>query len=101
MVYLFEQKAAATPPAEVTVQVVRHTWRQNSLDQTMNWFDPAVVAQATLPMVESAQQVAEKKAAQEKAAKKGKQKKRSGDSAGTGTGTGTGTDRGAGTGGDA
>ena len=92
MVYLFELAASATPPTEVAVQVVRHTWRENSLDQTMGWFDPAVVAQASLPMVESPQQVEEKRAAAEKAgARKGK-KKGSGDDAGTGGGTGTGGD---------
>ena len=75
MVYLFEQKLSATPPAEVTVQVVGHTWRENSLDGTMGWFDPTVVAQATLPMIESPQQVEDRRAAQERAEKPAKKKK--------------------------
>jgi hypothetical protein len=76
MVYLFEQKASAAPPTEVNVQVVRHTWRENSLDKTMGWFDPAVVAQATLPMIESPQQVKDKAAAEKAAAKARKSKKK-------------------------
>lgn len=78
MVFLFEQAPSAEPPTEVTVQLVRHTWRRNSLDQSMGWFDPTVAAQATLPMVESPQQVkdreAAEKAAEGKRGRKGKQK---------------------------
>src|SRR4051794_32087768 len=67
IVFLFEQKASATPPAEVTVQVSRHTWRKSSLDSTMGRFDPAVIARATLPMAESGQQVRDRQAAAERA----------------------------------
>ena len=91
MVYLFELKSSVTPPAEVTLQVVRHTWRENSLDQSMGWFDPAVVAQSTLPMVESPQQAAEKQAAAGKAGAKKSKKRGAGDDGGTGGSGGTGT----------
>jgi hypothetical protein len=110
MVYLFEQQASATPPTEVTVQVVRHTWRENSLDQSMGWFDPAVIAQATLPMVESPQQVEEKQAAAEKAGDRKAKKKgsgggtadeKAGDAGGTDDAGDTEDAAGTGTGGDA
>jgi hypothetical protein len=80
MVFLFEQRAGVTPPTEVSVQAVGNTWRQNSIDKTMGWFDPAVVARGTLPMVESAQQVQAKAAAErEKAEKPKKPKKKAAD----------------------
>ena len=86
------------------MQVVRHTWREKSLDQSMGWFDPTVIAQATLPMVESPQQVEDKQAAAEKAGDRKARKKGSGggaadadagdagDAAGPGETTGTGGD---------
>lgn len=55
MAFLFEQRASATPPSEVTVQLFEHTWRQDSIDKTMKWLDPAVVAESTLPMRPSVQ----------------------------------------------
>jgi hypothetical protein len=67
MVFLFEQKQSAPPPTEVTVQIVRHTWREGSLDGFLGWFDPTVIARSTLPMTESEQQVEEKEAAREAA----------------------------------
>jgi hypothetical protein len=70
MVFLFEQRAGVTPPAEVSVQAVGNTWRQNSIDKTMGWFDPEVVARGTLPMVESAQQVKAKADAEREQAEK-------------------------------
>jgi hypothetical protein len=83
MVFLFEQRAGVTPPTEVAVQAVGHTWRENSLDKTTSWLDPEVVAEGTLPMVESAQQVREKQAAAEDAEKaKSKKKKARDDDAG-------------------
>jgi hypothetical protein len=54
MVFLFEQKAASTPPRQVTVELVNHTWRQDSIDKTSKWLDPTVIARSTLPMAESA-----------------------------------------------
>ena len=75
MVFLFEQRAGVTPPTEVTVQAVGHTWRQNSIDKTMGWFDPTVVAQGTLPMVESAQQVKARAAAEREQAEKAEKAK--------------------------
>jgi hypothetical protein len=109
MVFLFEQRPGEEPPSEVNVQVVGHTWRQNSIDKTMGWFDPAVIAQGTLPMVESAQQAkekAEKEKAEEKADKAKRKRGADSDSdsdGGTGDDAGPGDDAGATTapGGDA
>jgi hypothetical protein len=53
MVFLFEQKAATAPPDRVTAQLVGHTWRENSFDQTEAWLDPAVVAESDLPIIRS------------------------------------------------
>lgn len=85
MVFLFEQRADAAPPTEVAVEAVGHTWRQNSIDKTTGWFDPAVVARGTLPMVESAQQVREKEAAAEDVEKARTKKKSRDDEDGEGT----------------
>jgi hypothetical protein len=79
MVFLFEQRADAAPPTEVAVEAVGHTWRQNSIDKTMGWLDPEVVARGTLPMVESAQQVRAKEAAAEDAEKAKTKKKKTRD----------------------
>jgi hypothetical protein len=96
MVFLFEQRADAAPPTEVAVEAVGHTWRQNSIDKTMGWLDPEVVARGTLPMVESAQQVRAKEAAAEDAEKAKTKKKKSRDDEDTnGTGGTGGTDPGA------
>ncbi len=54
MVFLFEQKAAVPPPTVVTVQLVNHTWRADSIDKTYTWLDPTVIAESTLPMIASA-----------------------------------------------
>lgn len=53
MVFLFEQKAASAPPNQVSVQLVGHTWRQDSIDKTDKWLDPTVIATSTVPMTES------------------------------------------------
>jgi len=96
MVFLFEQRKSVEPPPEVTVQIVGHTWRQNSLDASMGWFDPTVVARSTLPMAESAQQVKDKeaaaRAAEEKRDKPKKPKKPKQTEAPADTGTTTGGD---------
>jgi hypothetical protein len=52
MVFLFEQKATAAPPEQVSVALVGHTWREDSIDKSEKWLDPTVVATSTLPMVE-------------------------------------------------
>ena len=94
MVFLFEQRAGVTPPTEVSVEAVGHTWRASSIDKTKGWFDPAVVARGTLPMVESAQQVKAKQAAEREQAGKArtsKSKKRKGRHDGGGASTDAGT----------
>jgi hypothetical protein len=53
MVFLFEQKAATPAPDRVTVELVGHTWREDSIDKTEKWLDPTVVAESTLPMIKS------------------------------------------------
>ncbi|QTE28712.1 hypothetical protein [Pengzhenrongella sicca] len=53
LVFLFEQSGEVPPPTEVTVQVLGHTSRPSTLDRTQGWFDPTVVAQATLPLREA------------------------------------------------
>jgi hypothetical protein len=50
MVFLFEQNSAVAPPNLVRVQLVAHTWRQDSIDKTDKWLDPTVVAESVLPM---------------------------------------------------
>jgi hypothetical protein len=50
MVFLFEQKAASTPPDRIRVQFVAHTWREDSIDKTFQWFDPTVIAESELPV---------------------------------------------------
>jgi hypothetical protein len=37
----------------VTVELVGHTWREDSIDKTEKWLDPTVVAESTLPMIKS------------------------------------------------
>ncbi|GAA3624309.1 hypothetical protein GCM10022223_46700 [Kineosporia mesophila] len=46
--FLYEQRGSARAADEVTVQLVRHTLRVNSLDQTEMWLDPAVIAESAL-----------------------------------------------------
>ena len=53
MVFLFEQDAASPPPTLARVQLIAHTWRQDSIDKTDKWLDPTVVAESDLPMRES------------------------------------------------
>lgn len=53
VVFLFEQSGDAPAPVEVLVQVAGHTRRAGSLDGSLGWFDPAVVAQGLLPMREA------------------------------------------------
>ena len=52
-VFLFEQDGAVPPPVEVTVALHGYTWRAGSLDRSMGWFDPHLVAQADLPVREA------------------------------------------------
>lgn len=52
MVFLFEQKAGSPPPNQVRVKLVGHTWREDSIDKSEKWLDPAVLAESTLPMTE-------------------------------------------------
>jgi hypothetical protein len=51
--FLFEQKGSVPPPEEVTVQLVRHTWREDSINKTSAWLDPEVIAEGRLPMRKS------------------------------------------------
>jgi hypothetical protein len=53
MVFLFEQAAGSPPPNQVGVELVGHTWREDSIDKTEKWLDPEVIAKSTLPMTES------------------------------------------------
>jgi hypothetical protein len=53
MVFLFEQRAGSPPPDRVRVQLVEHTWREDSIDKTEKWLDPTVIADSTLPMTRS------------------------------------------------
>ncbi|GEA89446.1 hypothetical protein [Cellulomonas cellasea] len=53
LVFLFEHDASLPPPEEVTVQVVGHTWRSSTITPDVAWFDPTVVAEATLAMREA------------------------------------------------
>lgn len=55
-VFLFEQDGAVRPPTEVTVALHGHTWRAGSLDRTMAWFEPQLVAEADLPVREAQDQ---------------------------------------------
>ena len=51
--FLFEHDATLPPPEEVRVQVVGHTWRSSTITPDVAWFDPTVVAEATLAMREA------------------------------------------------
>ncbi|GLY32982.1 hypothetical protein [Kineosporia sp. NBRC 101731] len=46
--FLYEQRGSAPATDVVTVQIVGHTLRANSLDQTEMWLDPAVIAESAL-----------------------------------------------------
>lgn len=50
VVWIYEQKATAPPPATVGVTVQAHTLRANTVDQQLQWLDAAAVATGTLPL---------------------------------------------------
>ncbi|HST82076.1 MAG TPA: hypothetical protein VLL08_10120 [Kineosporiaceae bacterium] len=52
MVFLFEQKAGTPAPDRVKVELVGHTWREDSIDKTEKWLDPTVIAESTVPMIQ-------------------------------------------------
>ena len=47
---MFRQKGPEPAPTSVAIEVDGHTFRADSLDGTMKWLDPAVVATGRLPM---------------------------------------------------
>ena len=48
--WVFRQKGTEPAPTSVAIEVDGHTFRADSLDGTMKWLDPAVVATGRLPM---------------------------------------------------
>lgn len=52
--YLFDQAAEVAAPATITVAVNEHTWREDSLDFSMDWKDPEVRATGRFALRERA-----------------------------------------------
>ncbi|VXB88495.1 conserved exported hypothetical protein [Aeromicrobium sp. 9AM] len=53
LVYIWEQRGSEPVPERLKLASRSHTWRQSSLDEQMNWFDPTVDAVGTVPLIEA------------------------------------------------
>jgi hypothetical protein len=48
--FLWERSSDAPPPAEIEVQIIAKTLRENFFDESLEWLDPAVKATVTVPL---------------------------------------------------
>lgn len=51
-VFLFEQAGDVDPPTTATVHLLRHTWRRDSLDQSLGWLSPETALRGELEVTE-------------------------------------------------